>query len=478
MIGEGSMALKSLKSTIRKIIDPLEAAVLRSDYFLLQQSLNYPDKFSVIWRDLQLRLRFQSDAIQTEITFLLYSKACERLLIPIILNLLKRPEIEENGIQINLIVLFGIHRLKLSPSNLQQLQALECPVQTNYFSLIRACHQPEEKLVVLCLDHRRPYVYHFWGVETVDTLKRFGVKTLSIQHGGTRADSVEDLASAASDVVLIWGRRAYREIVEKYGGDPQRFCIVGNPLHDRLAQINPSEALKRLKECYPTLQSQLPQKRIILLATTLQAEYADWSDEQALYRQYMQQIYSSLDFSKYVLLVKMHPLDSLSPNIYRDEIPDAQVESSVVIIEPSVTELDVYSLLSISELLITRASTVAEEALVMGRRVVAFDLTPEGPSKNYKHLEEYSDFTTVYKDADPGLGAVIEQVMSQSGRDGSSDHQSRIIEELTHCLDGKSTDRATHKILHHLFKADLGSSQDSNLSRTRHLGGMRERLPY
>lgn len=441
------MALKLLKDTIRKTTDPLEAIVLGSDYFLLQRSLNYSDKFNVIYQDIQLRLRSRSNTVQPEITFLLYSKACERLLIPIILDSLKRPEIKKEKIQVNLIVLFGIHRLKLSPGNLQQLQALGCTVQTNYFSLIRACHQPEQKLVVLCLDHRKSYVNHFWGVETVDTLKRFGVKTLSIQHGGTRADSVEDLASAASDIVLVWGKRVYREIVEKYGGDPQRFRVVGNPLHDCLAQLNPDEALQKLIERYPMLQSQLPQKRIILLATTLQAEYAAWSDEQALYRQYMQQIYSSVDFSKYVLLIKMHPLDSLSPNIYRDEIPDAQVESSVVIIEPSMTELDVYSLLSISELLITRASTVAEEALIMGQRVVAFDLMPEGPSQNYKHLDEYSDFTTIYKDSKPSLQTAIDKAMMQLTKESSNIYQSKIIGELTYSLDGKSTYRSTNEIL-------------------------------
>jgi hypothetical protein len=477
MAGKKNMTLKLLKDTIRKTVDPLEAAILGSDYFLLQRSLNYPGKLNVIWQDIQLRLRSRSSTVQPEITFLLYSKACERLLVPVILNLLKCPEVKEKGIQVNLVVIFGIHRLKLLPSNLQQLQMLGCLVQTDYFSLIRACHQPKQKLVVLCLDHRRPYVHHFWGVDTVDTLKRFGVKTLSIQHGGTRADSVEDLASAASDIVLVWGKRVYREIVEKYRGDSQRFRVVGNPLHDRLAQINPSESLERLTESYPMLQSQLPQKRIILLATTLQAEYAAWSDEQALYRQYMQQIYNDLDFSKYVLVVKMHPLDSLSPNIYRDEIPNAQVESSVIVVEPSVTELDVYSLLSISELLITRASTVAEEALIMGRRVVAFDLMPEGPSRNYKHLEEYGDFTTVYKDTEPVLGTVIDQVISQSGQEGSSDHQSKIIEELTYCLDGKSTDRATYEILHYLFKADFDNSQDSNHSRAKDLGELSERLP-
>ena len=43
-----------------------------------------------------------------------------------------------------------------------------------------------------------------------------------------------------------------------------------------------------------------------------------------------------------------------------------------------MTDLDVYSLLYIADLLITRASTVAEEAVLMGKKVIAFDLIELG----------------------------------------------------------------------------------------------------
>lgn len=446
------MALKLLKKTLRKATDPVEAIILADHYFPLQKSLSYPSKFKLIWKDWQLRLQSQPAKVQPEVTFLLYSKACERLLVPLIINLLQRSELQEKEIQVNVIVLFGIHRLQLSPTSLEQLQELGCQIQNDYFSLIRACHQPEQKLVVLCLDHRRAYTYHFWGVDAVDTLKRFGVKTLSIQHGGTRADSVADLASAASDTVLVWGNRVYREITEHYGGDPKRFCPVGNPLHDRLTHLKADQALKTLVEYYPSLASQLPQKHLILLATTLQFEYASWADEQSLYRQYLQHLYSSLDFSKYVLLIKMHPLDSLSPNLYREEISNSQVASSVVVIESSVTELDVYSLLAVSELLITRASTVAEEALIMGRQVIAFDLMSEGPSRNYKHLEEYGNYTTVYKDSQPSLREIVDTVMNCSAGEPTQTDQSEIVQELTYRLDGKSAQRGTDEILKQLFE--------------------------
>ncbi|NER81126.1 MAG: hypothetical protein F6K42_16480 [Leptolyngbya sp. SIO1D8] len=441
------MTLKLIKRAIRKAIDPLESAILAEDYFPLQKSLSYPDKAGLLWKSMQHRTHLKADSEYPEVTFLLYSKACERLLVPLIVSLLERSEVQDKVIQVNVIVLFGIHRLRLSPSNDQKLASLGCSIQTDYFSLIRACHQPEQKLVVVCLDQRRPYKYHFWGVDTVDILKRFGVKTLSIQHGGTRADSVEDLASAASDVVLVWGKRVYREIVEKYRGDRDRFRIVGNPLHDRLTALNADQSLKTLTQLYPELQTQLPQKRVILVATTLQLEYAEWPNEQALYRQYMQHIYSSIDFSKYVLLVKMHPLDSLSPNLYREAIPDSEMTSSVVVIEPSVTELDIYALLSISELLITRCSTVAEEALIMGRKVIAFDLMPEGPSKNYKHLEEYGDYTTVYQDCGNRLKETIDESMNRAVTEENDIDQQAVVHELTYRLDGKSAHRATDEIL-------------------------------
>lgn len=444
------MTFQLLKRAIRKATDPLEALILADDYFPLQKSLNYLDKLRLIWKSLQLRRRSQPIEVIPEVTFLLYSKACERLLIPLILNLLQRSEVQEKKIQVNVIVLFGIHRLQLSPKNLQQLQKLGCPIQTDYFSLIRACHQPEQKLVVFCLDHRRAYTYHFWGVDAIDILKRFGVKTLSIQHGGTRADSVADLASAASDTVLVWGNRVYREVIEQHGGDPKKFRPIGNPLHDCLTHLKPDQALKTLVEHYPSLASQLPQKRLILLATTLQFEYSSWTDEQSLYRQYLQHLYSRLDFSQYILLIKMHPLDGLSPNLYREEIPNTQVESSVAVIEPSVTELDVYSLLTVSELLITRASTVAEEALIMGRPVIAFDLMKEGPSKHYQHLEEYSGYTTVYKDSQPSLGEVVDTFMNQSSIQNGTIDQNKMIQDLTYRLDGKSAQRGIDEIFKQL----------------------------
>lgn len=364
------MLLKKFQKVIRKSINFLERIIYSRFYFSLHEALSYADKIHllrkyILWKFIGSKEYPDSSAIN----FILYSKACERMLMPLILNLLKRVNLGKISVKVNLIVLQGIHQLKLNSFNSQQLKRLNCEIQTDYFCLIRACQNPSNNIAFVCLDHRTIYQHHKWGVDTVDTLKKFGVKTFSIQHGGTRTDSIESLASSASDILLVWGQRVFRELVDKYSIDPNRLKIIGNPLHDQFAQLDDKLIVKTLIKLYPRIQEQLRHKKIILLATCLHSEYKGYENEDEMYKEYIRHIYESLDFFKYILLIKMHPLDTRMPNIYLDEIPELDyIKNSIVVIDSTTVSLDVYSLLKISDLLITRASTVAEEALLIGKK--------------------------------------------------------------------------------------------------------------
>lgn len=437
---------QKLKIRSRQDIVPLEKAILGQYYFPLQDYLGFDEKLAMLFQSLPLRLSRSSP--QPEISFFLYSKACERLLIPLLLHLAESGILEKNDIKLNLVVLPGIHQLQLVPQTLEKLSSLGITPQANYLSLIRACLSPQNKGVVFCLDHRELYEFHRCGVDTADQLRKFGVKTLSIQHGGTRKDSVKGLASTVSDLIMVWGKRVERELVQDYGVDPQRIRVVGNPLHDVLNTLDPEAALTTLQKCYPQVQPQLPHKKIVVLAACLHTEYQGYGDEAQLYRQYIQHIYESLDFSKVLLLIKMHPNDQRNPNLYQQAAQEFADLDSVVVIEPEVTELSVYALLSIADLLLTRSSTVAEEALMMGKQVVAFDLFEDGPSKGYKHLEEYGVYQTVYADPKPALKTEIERMLL----DRDSDHSTTIdlAAEFTYALDGQSTQRAVDEIVQRL----------------------------
>jgi CDP-glycerol glycerophosphotransferase (TagB/SpsB family) len=165
-----------------------------------------------------------------------------------------------------------------------------------------------------------------------------------------------------------------------------------------------------------------------------------------MYIKFLQHVYESLDFSQTFLFVKMHPEDSTAPNLYAQLVPP-HCAQSVRIIEAAVADLDVYSLLHIADLLITRASTVAEDALLMGKKVIAFDLIESGPSKNYKHLEAYGFYRTVYASSQSALKEEISAALFSE-----YDYRFEVaVGDITHLLDGKSTDRAVDEIIDQLL---------------------------
>lgn len=420
-------------------------------YFSVQEALGVANRIKLLLRYLIFRLTPESLGAGDEVSFFIYSKSCERMLLPLALGLLRRAELKEK-IKVHVIVIEGVYQLELAAANREQLRRLGCRVESDHFSLIRACRRPAGKVVVMCLDQRRIYQYHYCGVETADRLRKFSVKTLSMQHGGTRADSIEELASAACDTLLIWGERACRELTRRHGVDPLRVRVVGNPLHDCFGSIAHEQVLRRLFKRYPVLKERLPGKRVALLATCLHSEYERFGDEEAMYEAYVKHICDSIDFSQAVLIIKMHPLDRRSPNLYLRAARDACEHGSVFILEADDAGLDIYSLLSICDVLITRASTVAEEALLLGKRVIAFDLLPEGPSREYGHLADYGDYTNVYAEPRDALSRALSDALAPT-RPAQQPTGRNVEADLTYRLDGNSVDRAVNEILRQLCGA-------------------------
>jgi hypothetical protein len=445
------MERRTFNKALRGAIAPLEKALLSDYYFSLQDFLTFPEKLNTLVAYLQLKTQSVASNGPAEISFMLYSKACERLLLPLFYELVTLPAVQSGAIQVNLIVLGGIHQLKLTTANLERIKGLNYAIETDYRSLMRACQSPQNKLVMVCLDHRQPYQYHKCGVDTVDKLRSYSVKTTTIQHGGTRADSVEELSTAASDTIMVWGKRVERDLL-RYGVVPHRVKVVGNPLHDRLKRLDREQALQTFQRLYSEQQQQFATKKVVLLATCLHSEYQDRDQEKQPYETYMRHIYQSLDFSKVLLLIKMHPLDQKAPNLYETACQDPQALASTVVIGADVTELDIYQLVMISDLILTRASTVGEESLILGKKVIAFDLFADGPSIGYQHLADYGSHRTVYAEPPDSLRHAIDEALSAPVADAQD--QANIIADLTCALDGQSTQRAVEVLLEQVSVGD------------------------
>lgn len=439
-----------LKEAANNLLMRAEIALLSDRYFPLHNRLGKLRRLSLLLRYCLFRVRPSLASPEHEVIFVIYSRACERMLLPLIVNLLQRVGSENLRVSARVIVIEEIYQVRLKPTDVGNLLSLGCIVEPDHLSLIKASHCPTGKLVVLCLDQRKVYRYHNCGVDIADRLRRFSVKTISMQHGGTGDNCMEELASSASDTIMVWGERTYDELTRRHLVDPGRVRIVGNPLHDRLGHVDRSKVFNALDNRFHQLRDRIGSKSIALLATRLHSDYRGFDNEQQMYDDYMRHLYSSLDAAKIFLIIKMHPHDTVSPNLYLESVLNDEVRNSLLIVEPDDRDFDVYSLLSVCDFVITRASTVGEEALLLGKKVIAFDLLRDGPSKHYKHLANYGDYSIVYATPERDLRDVL--TLTTRAKPSASRHPTEaVVNDLTYRLDGQSAHRAVNEILKQLL---------------------------
>ena len=440
--------LGKCKHTAKETFAAVEKNVLGSYYFSLSEHLAFKQRCSLLFYFFLLHLRRMLKLnkpadLEHEISALVYSAADERMLIPVLRHILGSPGLSKN-IRINLLLFKSI-----PPSTIHQLRSLGCRVEKDHSSLLRACFRPAGKVVLLCLDQRFFYGFHRYGVDTADILKKFRVKTVSIQHGGSRRDSMAGLATSASDILLVFGEKIFADLNRAFRRDPASLRLTGNPLHDRLFSLNKEQTLQALSRQNPRFSSVMRGKHIIFFAGCLHDYYDRYPNAEDMYRQYVKNIYSSIDFTTAVLLAQSHPEDRDRTAWYSELIPDSRRDCILFLpSQPVGNVLDAYSLINAADLTITLASTLAEEALLLKKPVIAFDLVREGRTTQYRHLEKYPFYKTVYSDGKNALKDTIHEMLRT--RAGEEYDDAEFIKNYAYKLDGRSTERAAAEILKEL----------------------------
>jgi UDP-N-acetylglucosamine 2-epimerase len=238
-------------------------------------------------------------------------------------------------------------------------------------------------------------------------------------------------------------------LIEDHAISPSRIRIVGNHLHDRLPFLRADAIRQDMARLHPDFWRRAGDRRLILLATTIQREYAQWPDEQERYVRYLEHFYKSVDFSRAVVIVRTHPYDlRVNRNLYEELIPTPVRESVLVLSHQQAP--DTYSMLRTADLVVTRCSTVAEEALLLGKKVVAFDLDKDGPSRNYHHLLQFGDYRAAYAEPFDTLGRTIRDALDA---DACPAAHRDVVAELTRSLDGHSMACTVEAILGELQAA-------------------------
>jgi UDP-N-acetylglucosamine 2-epimerase len=274
--------------------------------------------------------------------------------------------------------------------------------------------------------------HHALGIEIINYIKRHKGKTVCLQHGGTQFDYIRGQSTSESKYQIIFGEYIYNKLLSNKEIDKNNVFLTGNPLHDDIF-------IQKKKYLNKFSFKHLGNRKIITLITCLHTEYEYRDDPKQCYVDYINKIYSSIDFKKYYLVVNMHPNDSFNPNIYENQLVKLKInKSNVSIIKPNEFNCTIYDYMNISDLIISRSSTIIEEGLLLQKKIIAFDLFEDGPSKYYKHLEVYNTYKRII-----GVETNLAEVIDKSFNEviSSSVNQKTIEQDFTFRFDGNSTKR-------------------------------------
>lgn len=319
---------------------------------------------------------------------------------------------------------------EVKAAELRSLVGSGCRLSRSLWPLRYLRANPQHSVGLFCLDHQLFPEAHRLGIRVARWLRQQGVATICSQHGGTDAESLASLASSTSEMLLIWGRYAEQVLRNRYHWSPSQLKVVGNPLHDRLFTI-------------PQPAKPDSAQPLIFIATTLQREYDDRPDPQQCYRDYLHCLFSALVEIDGRVVIKRHPRDPQQPDLYAEvlaKFPNLQRQSTLLWPQE---QPDTYTLLQQADLVISRASTVLEEAVMLGKAAIAFDLFPNGPASRYLHLQAFSNFQWIAGAEVAPLAAVIQTALLTllTPQRLTDEERDRCIAAFSDRLDGRSVER-------------------------------------
>ena len=278
---------------------------------------------------------------------------------------------------------------------------------------------------LICLDHQYHKISHKAGIAIINFINTKKFKTVCLQHGGNQDDYIKGQLTSKSIYQIVFGQLIYNRFLE-YGYNKTDVFLTGNPLHDKWLKRKQSLDLK-------------DSRKVISLITCMHTEYDNKTNPEACYIEYLQNIYNSINFEECILVIKMHPYDSLNNNLYKRVMLDlCMSKNDIKIITPNSTDVTVYDLISGSDLVISRASTIIEEALMMKKNVLAYDLFEDGNSMYYDFLLRYRSYTKIVKSTMLLKSAISKYLEKPFYNEGDIED---LIKNVTYKLDGKSTSR-------------------------------------
>lgn len=259
----------------------------------------------------------------------------------------------------------------------------------------------------------------------LDAAKAEGIKTIGIQHG-----NIHDLHAAYlftendqsrevhSDYTLVWGR-FWKDFLEQAGNYPVGSIRITGQIRTDIIPV----LAKNKDKTRHYLRTIFNQKKIIMFASQPQRD-------PALRRRTAFDIFEAVkNREDVVLALKLHPNEKNDHDYYQQIATEAGCRNYTII-----NDIDLYILLSFSDIVITSFSTVGTEAVYFRKPLIIWD--PLHQDLQHYHREGIAFSVSNAYEIRQCIADILdrEKVLPAENID-------RFISKYAHKIDGRATER-------------------------------------
>lgn len=277
---------------------------------------------------------------------------------------------------------------------------------TEYIEILKRAIDTERPDIVIVWDDRSRF-----GKTVVATAHLKKIPTLIAQHG-IIAGTPEDSGPTFADRMAVFGQYM-KDCMVKGGAEPEKIIITGSPMHDRIVK----NRFDKEKICNQLGINKY--KKIVVFTTQLLGQ-------EMMLRNILKSLKNLPDIQ---LVIKLHPSENgkMHKRVVKEMNSDAVV----------IKDVDLYGLLSASDVMLTEFSTTAVEAMIIGKPVIIINLDNK---PEVIPFVQSGAALGVYKPEN--IASTIKDALyNEEIRKKLEEKRKKFVYEQAYMVDGKATER-------------------------------------
>lgn len=290
----------------------------------------------------------------------------------------------------------------------------------------RILNQVQPKVVFLTCE----YCEHHRELTYIAHTKKIPV--VALQHGVITKEhpgymyTDERLKAILPNITCVFGQKHYDILTENSIYSPEMVTVTGSPRYDILAHMEKVYSKHDFKEKYGIV----PKNKIILWTT--QCHGISEKENKNNFKVMFETLQNLKDVT---LIIKQHPGERKEhTRMIKEILKDYELNA---LITPKSS--DTYEQLYACDILVTKSSTTAMEAVALNKPVLILDLSGESDPGGYV-TEGVA--LGVYKEKD--LKPALEKLLKDDSE--LIENRDKYIKKYLYKIDGKSTERVIHLV--------------------------------